>query len=213
MFKLSIAKESLPYILVLAVISGIIYLIFPLLSFFPISLLVFVIFFFRDPNRKIINDDKILLSPADGRIMEIKEVDEPRFIKGKAKKVSIFLSLTNVHINRSPITGEVKYRAYREGKFLPAFKSHASEINEKNYVGIENQQLKVLVNQVTGFIARRIVCWVDNDDKVVQGERFGLIKFGSCTEIIMPEHVELKVKEGQKVRGGITIIGEVVGND
>ncbi|WP_018248961.1 phosphatidylserine decarboxylase family protein [Orenia marismortui] len=213
MFRMPVAKESIPYIIVLTIFMILFYIFLPILSIIPAFLLVFIIFFFRDPERKVIINDKLLLSPADGRIMEIKEIDEPRFIKGKAKQVNIFLSIFNVHINRSPIDGEIKYRDYRAGKFLPAFKSHASEINEKNYVGIENNKVKVLVNQVTGFIARRIVCWVNQEDTIKQGDRFGLIKFGSCTEIIVPSNVELKVKPGDKVKGGKSIIGEVLNND
>ncbi len=110
------------------------------------------------------------------------------------------------------MSGTVVYRDYRPGQMLPAFKSHASEVNEKNFVGIENSQLRILVTQVTGFVARRIVCWVKTGDQVERGERFGLIKFGSCTELFLPPHVEVAVKPGEKVVGGVTVMGLVKEN-
>jgi phosphatidylserine decarboxylase len=139
--------------------------------------------------------------------MSLDEIIEPDFIMGKALKVSVFLLLFNIHINRSPISGIVRYMHYRPGKFLPAFKSHASDINEKYTVGIENEILKVLVHQITGFIARRIVCKVGEGDKVKKGQRSGMIKFGSCTEIVVPLNVDIKLKVGDKAKAGSTIIG------
>jgi phosphatidylserine decarboxylase len=141
--------------------------------------------------------------------MTVSEIYEPDFLKSKAIKISIFLSIFNVHINRSPINGIVKFTSYRPGKYLPAFKSHASEINERNTVAIEGKKAKVLVHQLTGFIARRIVCWVKEGDNLEAGERFGLIKFGSCTELIVPADVDIRVNPGSKVKGGKTIIGVI----
>jgi phosphatidylserine decarboxylase len=134
---------------------------------------------------------------------------EDQFLNGESIRVHIFLSIFNVHINRSPMAGEVVFRAYRPGQMIPAFKSHASELNEKNYVGIQNEHLQILVTQVTGFIARRIVCWVNKGDKIAKGERYGLIKFGSCSEIFVPTNVEIMVSKGDKVRGGASVIGRV----
>lgn len=207
MTKFSIRKECLPYFIILCLMALLTYYFIPIISIVPLSLALFVLFFFRDPNRKIDYDDKIVLSPADGKVMSITEFYDDTFINGKVKKVTIFLSLFNVHINRSPISGKVTYINYRPGKYLPAFKSHASEINERNTVGIENDNLKVLVHQITGFVARRIVCWCKVGDELKQGEKFGLIKFGSCTEIIVPYDVDIKVKQGDTVKAGITIIG------
>ncbi|MHB1485086.1 MAG: phosphatidylserine decarboxylase family protein [Saccharofermentanales bacterium] len=169
---------------------------------------LFVLFFFRNPRRESQASEMSVLSPADGKVMSVTEMDEPDFIGGKAVKVTIFLSLFSVHINRSPIDGVVRYHYYRDGKMLPAFKSHASEINERNSIGIESADgFRVLVHQITGFVARRIVWWVTIGESLARGERFGLIKFGSCTEIVMPSGTEIKVAAGQSVRGGITIIG------
>jgi phosphatidylserine decarboxylase len=141
--------------------------------------------------------------------MDVERVFEERFFKGESIRIRIFLGIFNVHVNRSPMKGDVVFRAYREGKMLPAFKGHASELNEKNYIGIQNEHLRILVTQVTGFIARRIVCWVNDGDTLSRGERFGLIKFGSCTEIFLPPDVEVTVSTRDKVRGGETIIGRV----
>jgi phosphatidylserine decarboxylase len=207
--KMSIRKESIPYAIVLGILIILAYYFMPVLSIVPFILLLFVLFFFRDPHRDIAFDENTFLSPADGTVMEVTDVFEESFIGGKSKKVSIFLSVFNVHINRSPISGKVTYAGYRPGKYLPAFKSHASELNERNTIGIENSNTKALVHQITGLVARRIVCWNREGDLLKQGEKFGLIKFGSCTEIIVPENTDIKVRKGDVVRGGITIIGVV----
>lgn len=209
MKKLPIMADSFVYIIILAILSYVLYIIFKPLCLIGIILLAFVLYFFRNPYRKVPEGDDIIVSPADGRVMYINEIYEPDFLNSKAIKISIFLSIFNVHVNRSPINGVVKYTHYRPGKFLPAYKTHASEINERNTIGIEGKALKVLVHQITGLIARRIVCWVKKDDTLELGERFGMIKFGSCTEIIVPANVEIKVKPGDIVRGAKTIIGVV----
>ncbi|QIB25969.1 phosphatidylserine decarboxylase family protein [Caloranaerobacter azorensis] len=205
-----ISPDGFPYILLLLAITIITGFINIYVAIIPFIFLIFVTFFFRNPPRKIKKDDKIILSPADGKILSITEIDEDEYLKCKAVKVSIFLSLFNVHVNRTPIAGKVEYIKYRPGKFLPAFKSHASEINERNTIGLNNGDIKVLVHQITGFIARRIVSWVKIGDVLQQGQLYGLIKFGSCTEIVIPaDRVELKVKEGDTVKGGLTIIGVI----
>lgn len=210
--KFPIARDSWPYLTVLAVLSGITYLIWPWLVLVPAVLFLFVVYFFRNPERRIPADETVLVSPADGVVMDIERVLEDRFLEGESIRIRIFLSIFNVHINRVPMSGTVVYRDYRPGQMLPAFKSHASEVNEKNFVGIENSQLRILVTQVTGFVARRIVCWVKTGDQVERGERFGLIKFGSCTELFLPPHVEVAVKPGEKVVGGVTVMGLVKEN-
>ena len=202
-----IVKDSVPSILILVVLIITFYIISQYLAILPAILLLFVLFFFRNPKRNIATDYKHILSPADGTILEVKELTDNNYIKGNAIKISIFLSIFNVHINRSPISGKITYTEYRPGKFLPAFKSHASDINERNTVGIENDYLKVLVHQITGFIARRIVCYMKKGDDLEQGQVFGLIKFGSCTEIIVPAKVKVLAQVGQKVRAGITVLG------
>lgn len=200
------------YLLMLAGLLALLYFTFPVIAVLPALLMAFILFFFRNPKRKVPAGKNLILSPADGVIMEIDEVFEEKYIKDKVIRVSIFLSILNVHLNRAPLQGEVRYRYYRPGKFIPAFKSHASDINEKNYIGIESQGFKILVCQITGFIARRIKCWVDEGKRLAGGEIIGIIKFGSGTELFIPAGSKLLVKKGDKVRAGETIIGTLPGN-
>lgn len=168
----------------------------------------FVLFFFRNPRRDDKAEPMAVLSPADGRILSVTEVEYDEFIGGKAINISIFLSLFNVHINRSPMDGTVRFHQYRDGAMLPAFKSHASDINERNTIGIESEGgCRVIVRQITGFIARRIVWWVKPGDTLRRAERFGYIKFGSCTQLVVPYGTEIRVAAGQKVKAAVTVIG------
>lgn len=199
------------YLTILSALTVLLYIKFPALAVVPALLMVFTLYFFRNPKRTIPADENLILSPADGVVLEIDEVFEDRFIKDKAIRVSIFLSIVNVHLNRSPLQGEVRYRYYRPGKFLPAFKSHASEINEKNFIGIESRGFKIMVCQITGFIARRIKCWANEGKRLARGEIFGIIKFGSGTEIFIPADSQIKIKKGDKVRAGETVIGILPG--
>jgi len=204
-----ISRDAWFYLAILAFLAVLAYWVRPWLVILPVILFLFISYFFRNPNREIAPDELMLVSPADGVVMDVERVIEDQFLKGESIRVRIFLSLLNVHVNRSPMAGEVVFRSYRPGQMIPAFKSHASELNEKNYVGIQNKHLQILVTQVTGFVARRIVCWVNKGDRVVKGERYGLIKFGSCSEIFVPTNVEIMVSPGDKVRGGISVIGRV----
>ena len=200
------------YLLILTGLLVLFYFTQPILTILPALLMIFTIYFFRNPKRNIPAAQNLILSPADGVIINIDEAYEDKFIKDRVIQVNIFLSIYNVHINRSPLAGEVKYRYYRPGKFIPAFKSHASEINEKNFIGIESQSFRLMVCQITGFIARRIKCWVDEGHKLAAGEIIGIIKFGSGTEILIPAGSKLLVKKGDKVRAGETIIGTLPGD-
>jgi phosphatidylserine decarboxylase len=206
---LSFARESFPYIFVLIVISIVFRMLNPLLSFIPLILAAFVLFFFRDPYREIPQSKNSIVSPADGRVINIQDIYDNVFLKGKGRKISIFLSVFDVHINRSPIKGKVSFKKYVPGRFLAAYDKRASVENERNYIGIENDRLKVLVTQIAGFIARRIVCYININDTLEKGEKLGLIKFGSCTEIVLPENVEVLVNVGDKVKGGETILGRL----
>ncbi|TLN10093.1 phosphatidylserine decarboxylase family protein [bacterium] len=211
------AKDAWPFIALLGGItaafwyagcassSGVLYVFSAI--FFMLTL--FVCFFFRDPERKVTKGDDIAISPADGRVQFLEDIAHDDFIGGPAKKISIFLSVFNVHINRSPIEGKVAYKAYRPGKMLPAFKSHASEENERATIGVEGPAGRVLVHQITGFIARRIVCRPEVGTPLAQGERYGLIKFGSCTELIIPASAEVLVNIGDKVVGGQTVLAKL----
>lgn len=200
---LSILSWALNFVVILSIILKI-------LSAVLILTGLFIVFFFRNPIRKSKAEANLIISPADGKVLSITEINEPEFIGAKAVKVSIFLSLFNVHINRSPVEGTVAYHSYREGEMLPAFKSHASDLNERNTIGIiTNKGFKVLVHQITGFVARRIVWWVKPGTYLTRGERFGLIRFGSCTEVVMPLETKILVKQGDVVRGGVTAIAKI----
>ena len=204
-----VSRDGWLYLFVLLLLMFVCYLIWPWLIIIPTVLFIFVLYFFRNPERTIPSDELTLVSPADGVVMDVERVYEDKFFQGESIRIRIFLSIFNVHVNRSPMAGKIVFRTYRPGKMLPAFKSHASELNEKNYVGIENQHLRILVTQVTGFIARRIVCWVKEGDELTRGQRFGLIKFGSCTELFLPPNVQVSVSLGDKVVGGQSILGRV----
>jgi phosphatidylserine decarboxylase len=157
--------------------------------------------FFRDPERKIIDDDNFILSPADGRVQDIKTVDG-RIV------ISIFLSVFNVHINRAPVAGVVKRAFYRKGKFLAAFREDASDVNERYELEIENLSGAVVVHQIAGVIARRVVCRVKEGQSLKSGERFGLIRFGSRVDLFLPGNVIVVISKGKKVKGGLTVMGK-----
>jgi phosphatidylserine decarboxylase len=179
-----------------------------LFIFLPLIFLAFSINFFRDPDRKSPQGDNIVLSPADGKVLFVKEVLENRFIKGKSKQVSIFMSPLNVHVNRIPISGKVDYLKYHEGKFIAAFEDKASDENERSEFGISSKYGKIFFTQVAGFVARRIVYELKQGDEVTAGERFGMIKFGSRVDVIVPFDWNEKIKKDDVVTAGETILFE-----
>ncbi len=175
-----------------------------------ISLLFFVLSlnFFRDPDRTPPVEDNVIVSPADGKVLFAEDVIDNKFINGKAKQVSIFMSPLNVHVNRIPINGKVDYLEYYKGKYLAAFEDKASEVNERAEFGITGKYGKVFFTQVAGFIARRIIYEISVGDSVKIGERFGMIKFGSRVDVIVPEHWKEMVRKDEKVKAGETILFE-----
>jgi len=183
------------------------YVKFPLL-FIAAFLIIFTLNFFRDPERKIPAEKNIVVSPADGRVLFVKEVIDDNFIKGKAKQISIFMSPLNVHVNRIPISGKVDYLKYIKGEYIAAFEDKASERNERNEIGITSEHGKVLFIQIAGFVARRIVCNLKVGDSVKIGNRFGMIKFGSRVDIIVPIEWKEQVKKDDNVSAGETILFE-----
>lgn len=204
-----IAREGWGFIAFLAIATALAGVFYWALALIPGLLLALTIWFFRDPERPIPGDELTVVSPADGRVMFIREVDEPRFMQGKSVQVSIFLSIFNVHINRMPVGGEIAYKEYATGKFLAAWDETVGEVNERSYVGVNTGRYRVLVSQVAGLIARRILTWPVVGDRLARGERFGLIRFGSCTQIWLPIGSNLLVKPGDNVRGGETVIGRL----
>lgn len=210
MVKAPIVKEGYIYIGILFLSTFLVGLaVDKYWSIVPGVLFVFVTFFFRNPRRTIPDDDKLIVSPADGTVMGVFEVHEDQFLEEDAIKVVIFLSVFDVHINRSPIAGEIKYQQYTCGRFRPAYKESAGCENERHAIGVENEHMRVLVTQIAGLIARRIVSWVTLGNILEKGQRYGMIKFGSCTELVVPRSVEILVKKGERVKGGETIIGRL----
>ena len=193
--------------LLIALFIGI--LLSPYASIPFVVLACYCIYFFRNPDRKIPIDESLIVSPADGTVQDVVQLDDDEFVKSPCTKVIIFLSVFDVHVNRSPIAGEIKVQKYICGRFRPAYKDSVGFENERHLIGIENEKLRVTVTQIAGILARRIVSWVTLDDKLEKGELYGLIRFGSCTEIVVPDNVEVFVTKGEKVRGGETIIGKI----
>jgi phosphatidylserine decarboxylase len=205
--KEMIAREGWPFIGFCIVISALLYCISGYWSAgIGLVLTAFCVFFFRNPERMILNQKGLVVAPADGRIMDVQIVEEDKYLNSQAIRVRIFLSVFNVHINRNPIDGQVEWVNKVSGLNLAAYLDEASYKNVRNYVGIVTDWGKVLVVQITGLIARRVVCWVYPGDTLLTGQRLGIIRFGSCTEIYLPEGLEILVKPGQKVKGGETII-------
>jgi phosphatidylserine decarboxylase len=169
---------------------------------------LFNLYFLRDPERQIPEGDHLILSPADGTVLKIEQIDEPYYFHGRVTCVSIFMSVLNVHVNRIPISGTVELVKYIKGEFRVASVDKASELNEQSIIGIRQGDKKVLFKQIAGIIARRIVFHLQEGQQVIAGERFGLIRYGSRVNIFFAGNVQVKIKPGDKVYGGITVIGE-----
>ncbi len=175
-----------------------------------IGLFLFTAYFFRNPKRYIVADDDILIAPCDGKVVAIEEVYEPEYFKDKRLQVSIFMSPTNVHVNWMPISGEVKYTAYHPGKYLVAWHPKSSVKNERTSVVIEDEDgFEVLVRQIAGVLARRIVNYCEEGDEIEQGKQLGFIKFGSRIDLFLPLDTKLEVDLKQKVKGGKTVIARL----
>ena len=200
-----IAKDAFRFLIPLSFISLLTILSnFLWTGLFFVALTIFVGFFFRDPKRKILIGDGLILAPADGKIVAVSEKSDG------SKEISIFLSIFNVHINRSPITGKIEKIVYRRGSFRMAFDNRASIENEQNSIAIKNKLSRIKCNQIAGAVARRIVCWKKTGDQVKVGERIGLIRFGSRVDIVLPVNVSVLVARGDKVWAGLTPIGRLI---
>ena len=205
--RIPIAKEGYMFILPLAVLTG----IFWALSWLWIAglfggLFLFVTWFFRDPERSIPEDPNSIVSPGDGKVVEIVPEKDP-LLDEVYTRVSIFLNVFNVHVNRVPISGKIQATRYNPGKFLNAASHKASLDNEQSAILLNNGHVTILVKQIAGLIARRIVCWAKEGDEYQRGQRFGLIRFGSRVDIFLPEGTDIKVAIGDIVNGGSSIIG------
>lgn len=162
--------------------------------------------FFRDPDRTTPSGDHLVVSPADGKVILIKQVNQPEYLSSDATQISIFMSPLNVHVNRNPITGTVRHTRYVKGEYFAAYADKASEKNEQMVVGIENTYGKVLFKQIAGVVARRIVCELKPGDSVKAGGRFGMIKFGSRVDIFVPTNTAVKVHVGDVAVAGETVL-------
>jgi phosphatidylserine decarboxylase len=203
---LSIVRESIPYIVV-PVVFGAAATVFGWwyvgLPFLLIAL--FMAYFFRDPQREPPRDANVVVSPADGRVTRIESAGDAN----APTLISIFLSPFDVHINRSPIPGKIVDVVYSPGKYLMATNEKASLVNEQNALTIQGEKITVVCKQIAGILARRIICWKAKGDQLELGERFGMIKFSSRTDVLLPANVQVTVAEGDRVRGGVTVIGRI----
>jgi len=203
------AKEGLPFFIpmvLLTVILGILgWRVWMTLGIF---LSLFIAYFFRNPRREIPNLQNVILSPADGRVVHVEECEESRFLREKALKISIFMSLFDVHLNRAPVSGTILAQNHIPGRFLAANVEKSSLLNEQNAMVLETEdRCKILLIQIAGFVARRIVCYAKAGDTLRKGQIFGLIRFGSRVDLYLPPEVKPIVRVGQHVKGGESIIG------
>ncbi len=186
------------------------YFSFSVTAFLFLAMTIFVAWFFRNPERKLPDGDGYVTSPADGKIIKTDDVYITEPIEGKCKKISIFMNIFNVHVNRMPYSGTIKMIRYKKGRFFSANLDKASSLNENNAVLIETDNgKKILTIQIAGLIARRIVCWINEGMYMEKGERFGLIRFGSRLDVYLPLEANILVKVGDKVKAGETPIGDI----
>ena len=208
MKRFSVVKDGYPHIIIFIIIAFIVAYIFnPIYAVIPGVLAIYLAYFFRNPKRITLPDDSLLYSPADGTVMAVEDFHDDEYLDEDAVKVTIFLSVFNVHVNRSPMRGQIKYQRYTCGGFVPAYKKAASFENERHAIGLENDKNRILVIQIAGLLARRIVSWTTLGHNLEQGQCYGMIKFGSSTELVMPKSVDILVKKGDTVKGGISVIG------
>jgi phosphatidylserine decarboxylase len=201
-------RDGIPFVLVPTVLAALaLALGYRYVALALLAVAAFMAFFFRDPRRAVPGEDDLVVSPADGRVTRVAPVDagDP----ASPNVVSIFLSVFDVHVNRSPIAGEIDDATYTRGRFVIATREDASLVNEQNSLTIRGARMTVVCKQIAGVLARRIVCWKRVGDRVALGERFGLIKFSSRTDLILPHEVEIEVRVGQRVRGGASVIGRL----
>lgn len=217
---MTIHKEGYKILIVLFIISAGLgtgaYFIFntkPLvcgLSIFALAILYFIVlFFFRSPDREVSENNNFIMAPADGKVVVIEETMENEYFKDSRIQVSIFMSPFDVHVNWCPFSGEVKYKKYHEGCYMVAYNPKSSDENERSSIVIQNSSAEILVRQVAGILARRIVTYPEVSDAVVQGNELGFIKFGSRVDLFLPLNTKLNVNLNQKVRGNKTIIGQL----
>jgi phosphatidylserine decarboxylase len=211
------AREGIPFILIALALATAAYAAALVRRSWPLWLLAFVLtllviwvaYFFRDPERTGERGESLVISPADGRVIEIVEVDEPAFLKGRAIRISVFMNVFNVHVNRYPVSGRVAYVHYNPGKFMNAAAEKASLDNEQMSVGVQTPTHRVLFRQIAGLIARRIVTYSREGDDAEQGARMGLIRFGSRVDVFIPVGSTVRAKLGDRPIAGTTVLAEL----
>lgn len=201
-YGIPVAAEGWPFIVPLAFLTAVL-LVFGWKNtgIAVLVLTLFVLFFFRDPERTVPEGEGIVVSPADGKVIVVKDIFEPSYLRQEVRQISIFLSVFNVHVNRSPIAGTVESVKYNPGKFHVASVDKASLDNEQTAMVVSDGKNKILVKQIAGLIARRIVCYAKPGDGLRRGERYGLIRFGSRVDIFLPKNAEITAKVGDRVKG------------
>lgn len=204
-----VAKEGVPFILFAGLLSLVFAILqYPLLAGGALLLTAFVLYFFRDPERIASDDEDALISPADGKVILIEKVFDDKYVKEHVYKVSIFMNIFNVHVNRVPFPGTVRKVIYTPGTFYSANTEKSSLGNESCGIVLDTQSgRKIAFVQIAGLVARRIVCWAGRGDVLTKGQRFGLIRFGSRVDLYLPLQTQLEISKGQKVRAGETILG------
>jgi len=202
-------KEGLCYGIFFAVLGTMLLVYSKIFTIMFYAMTLFTFYFFRDPARDIPSEKGVFVSPADGTVVEVDESVLNDFIGGKAKVIKIRLSPFDVHINRSPLSGRISYMKYKRGRRISAYDNMSNEFNERNIIGIEGDDLNAEVTQIAGLFARRIVTWINVGDKVLIGDKVGMIRFGSRTNLTLPEKTEVCVKVGDKVKAGETIVGRI----
>jgi phosphatidylserine decarboxylase len=214
-----IHKEGIPTITITTIVVALIILasVFYLLPYHPVlawilglaafGLLIFIVSFFRIPNRIYAEDNNLIMAPCDGKVVVIEEVQPDEYFKDKHIQVSIFMSPLNVHVNRNPVTGSVVYSKYHPGKYLVAWHPKSSIENERHSVVYSRDGKEILVKQIAGALAKRIVNYLKPGDQVIQGTEMGFIKFGSRVDLLLPLDTKIEVKINDNVKGGVTIIG------
>lgn len=206
----AIAKEGYPYIIIFAATTIVALLLGgKWMVIVPFVITVFMVYFFRDPEREIPEGEGLFVSPADGKIILIKDVFEKEHLKADVKEISIFMSPFNVHVNRTPCDGKIKNIQHNKGKFMAAYKDEASFKNENIEMTLKTKYGDILVRQVAGYVARRAVCRANAGDSLKRGERYGIIKFSSRLDVYLPKNTEIKVKLGDRVKAGETVIGVI----
>ena len=207
--QIPVAREGYPFIIFIAFVTFIFALLeYEIITLVTLFLTGFVFYFFRDPERISPDDEDVVVAPADGKIILVEKIFDDRFVNEHVYKISIFMSIFDVHVNRMPFAGKVEKIQYVPGSFYAANTDQGGLANECCGVILSTEKsFRYAVVQIAGLLARRIVCWVEKGDKIERGKRFGMIRFGSRVDLYLPQNIQLEVSSGQKVKAGETVIG------